>query len=247
MKYGRLCLLIGIVVGLTVGGWWWFNPAKTKRTAQPTADTVVTTKTLTGPKPTINQPVSPAPAAKLEPATIVFYSQAPLGNWDDTHEQACEEASVMMINDWLHQTKLTAAIFDQQLIDFIAWQTQHHYDVSLDASQLQLASYQYLNLKLDVETISSAEELINLVTTGHPVILPADGRLLHNPHFKQPGPVYHMLIVVGYRDNHFITKDPGTKFGDNYAYQPEVLLGALGNWHNGGVDRSDRRVLVFNQ
>jgi hypothetical protein len=63
------------------------------------------------------------------------------------------------------------------------------------------------------------------------LILPTLGRELQNPNFKNPGPIYHMLVVQGYtKSGEIITNDPGTRKGKDYLYNPEILFNAIGDW-----------------
>ena len=60
-------------------------------------------------------------------------------------------------------------------------------------------------------------------------MVPAFGQALKNPNFAKPGPITHMLVVVGYdeKTKEFITNDPGTKRGQNYRYNENVLFDAV--------------------
>ena len=39
-----------------------------------------------------------------------------------------------------------------------------------------------------------------------------------------------MLVIIGYDHNDFITNDPGTRRGQEYRYNQDVLLNAIHNW-----------------
>ena len=70
---------------------------------------------------------------------------------------------------------------------------------------------------------------------GRPVIVPLAGRLLGNPYYTQPGPVYHMLVVKGIAENgDIITNDVGTRHGRNLTYAPDVFLNAMHDVPSGG-------------
>ena len=62
------------------------------------------------------------------------------------------------------------------------------------------------------------------------IIIPAAGRLLGNPYFQTPGPIYHMLVIRGYNATEFITNDPGTKRGDGFKYKYQTLINAIHDW-----------------
>ena len=60
---------------------------------------------------------------------------------------------------------------------------------------------------------------------GYPVILPAHGKELLNPNFRNGGPEYHMLVIKGYKaDGSWIVNDPGTRNGPDYIYPHDRLL-----------------------
>jgi hypothetical protein len=60
-----------------------------------------------------------------------------------------------------------------------------------------------------------------------PIIVPAAGRMLGNPYFTAPGPLYHNLVLTGYDGDTIITNDPGTKRGKDYKYDIGTLYGAI--------------------
>jgi hypothetical protein len=81
----------------------------------------------------------------------------------------------------------------------------------------------------------SPNDLIKALAKGQLIIAPMNGRLLGNPHFTSPGPERHMLVIVGYdpNTNEFITNDPGTRMGENYRYQEQVLWQAIRDYITG--------------
>jgi hypothetical protein len=51
---------------------------------------------------------------------------------------------------------------------------------------------------------------------------------LGNPNFTPPGPFYHNLVLTGFtKDNLIITNDPGTRKGEDYSYEVDVLYEAI--------------------
>jgi hypothetical protein len=80
---------------------------------------------------------------------------------------------------------------------------------------------------------------------GNPVIVPTAGRQLHNPNFRQPGPIYHMLVVKGYEGDNFITMDVGTRNGYNYVYGQKVLFHAIADWQNDAPNQSAKTMVVI--
>ena len=61
--------------------------------------------------------------------------------------------------------------------------------------------------------------------------MPADGHKLNNPYFSNDGPDYHMLVIKGYSEDHFITNDPGTSWGAEFVYTSENLFYSIAEWN----------------
>lgn len=161
-----------------------------------------------------------------------FQSQAPFANWDDLHNEACEEASVILVKWWLSdKSTISAEAMDEEILKLVEWQEKNfggHHDLAVEKT-LQMAESNYgLSGKtyddVDISKIKSH------VIQNHPVIFPAAGRLLGNPNFRQPGPIYHMSVIIGYKDNDFIVQDVGTRRGDHYKYNQQVLFNAIHDW-----------------
>ncbi|MCH7759451.1 C39 family peptidase, partial [Patescibacteria group bacterium] len=70
---------------------------------------------------------------------------------------------------------------------------------------------------------------------GNLIIVPANGTKLGNPYFTPPGPLEHMLVIRGYDDltQEFITNDPGTKRGEGFRYDYQVLENAIRDYPSG--------------
>src|SRR3989344_258791 len=122
---------------------------------------------------------------------------------------------------------LSADEMDGLILELVAWETEHGYPIDVSITELARIAqekYGWRALVLESLTESMIREQLNL---GRPVIVPAAGRELGNPYFRQPGPLYHMLVIKGYTaDGEFITNEPGTKRGADYIYDPVALLSA---------------------
>jgi hypothetical protein len=176
-----------------------------------------------------------APAVILD---VPFVCQAPTGNWRDSRLQdGCEEAVLLMAHLYLTGGTLGPAAAEAALIALADWETAfdgNFYDRSLADTALLFAAYYghaAPRLRYDV----TAADLKGEVAQGRPVIVPTNGRLLANPHYTSPGPVTHMLLVIGYDDTAgvFITHDPGTRFGARFRYPYGRLMDALYDYPTG--------------
>jgi len=76
------------------------------------------------------------------------------------------------------------------------------------------------------------ENIKEEILRWRPVILPVSGKRLQNPYFSGGGPLYHMVLVIGYdnSDNTFVTHEPGTRYGREYRYDQDLLYDAIADW-----------------
>lgn len=160
---------------------------------------------------------------------VLFTSQSPFGVWDERHEEACEEASLLMVAKYLSGGLLTPEISEKELQAMIDFQIKEYgeYKDSNMKELAQLASDFYSIDNLEVVYDFKKEDLKKELAKGNPIIVPTAGRLLGNPFFTPPGPLYHNVVLVGYDGNNIITNDPGTKRGEGYVYDIDVLYNAI--------------------
>lgn len=181
--------------------------------------------------------------------TVPFQSQTPLGVWDPLHEETCEEASLLLVKHFLGETTPTPVEMDAELLDLVQWETENGYgwDVGIDEMKsIAQDRYGFAGTILDNVDVDTLEEMLR---QGNPVIIPAAGRLLGNPYFSGEGPIYHMIVIVGYDKTSFITHDVGTKRGENYRYRKDVLMNAIHDWTGGEDDilLGAKRALVLHR
>lgn len=179
---------------------------------------------------------------------VPFTSQAPHANWDYPYQEACEEASLLMVAAYyagesgvMDPDEADAAILD--LVDFET-NLLGFYEDTTAAETAQLIEARYPSLRADVLPFEDADQIKQFIARGIPVIIPADGKALPNPNFQNGGPPYHMLVVRGYTATHFITNDPGTRLGENFLYTYHGLTNAIHDWNGGDVPNGDRVILV---
>jgi hypothetical protein len=181
---------------------------------------------------------------KLEVAVnlgVPFTSQAPHANWGFPYKEACEEASVFMVQEFFKGTpdgKIAPKVADEGLLKIVEFQKElFGFYEDTDLSQTRtFAELLYGFEKIEIVDNPTVEQIKQFLRDGLPVIVPAAGRELGNPNFTAPGPVYHMLVIRGFTaDGKFITNDPGTRNGEAYVYEEDVLMNAIHDW-NGTKD-----------
>lgn len=200
-------------------------------------------KTPSNDETSISKQTDPIPA-KFD-INVPFMTQAPLYNWDSLHEDACEEASILMLNHYFKKTGINSRqSFENEIQAMVLYENQHGYAGSISLSDLSVIAVRYLELPgLNVNTVSTVDDLKNIIYFNGPVVVGAAGKELGNPNFRNGGPNYHMLVVKGYDEYSFITNDPGTRKGENYYYNQDVLLNAIHDWNPTDITLGAKNVL----
>jgi len=200
-----------------------------------TADTdnnIIQERTEDTPQAIIGEEIKNSEEEKIPDKIFVkvpFTSQAPFSVWDEKHEEACEEASLVMIKYYLDNKPLDKNIAEKEIQEMIKFEIKKYGDYKdTDAREtVKLASDFYGIKNLKVVYDFKAEDIKKYLAEKKPIIVPAAGRKLGNPNFTPPGPWYHNLVLVGYEGDTIITNDPGTRKGAGYTYSIDVLYDAI--------------------
>ena len=160
----------------------------------------------------IDEIIEPEPEPANVNLAIPFTSQAPSYNWDQPFQDACEEASLLMIDYYYQNKDLPPPLqIEDILLDMIGWQEDNwdgHFNLSVD----KVAEFADIYYDYEIEIVEDldTDKIESYLDRGLPIIIPADGHILDQPYFTNDGPDYHMLVIKGYIDGNFITNDPGT-------------------------------------
>jgi hypothetical protein len=182
---------------------------------------------------------SPSPSFPLLPhqvkLKVPFLCQAPFGNWAQPWQDACEEAAIIIAMHYVNGKPLDKNIGNQEILDLIAFQYQtrggHHDLTAKQAAQLMRDYYHFTSYELIYNF--SVDDIRAALAQGNLVIAPMAGRQLNNRYFRQPGPVYHYVVFIGYDEikKEFITNDPGTKRGKDFRYKYGNAYQAIHDWN----------------
>ena len=207
---------------------------------------------------TASRPVQNSPAPKPAPAApppvlnlpIPFTSQAPTANWDELHNEACEEASAIMANAYLagdRDAGLPATRVEAEISSLTVWQDQHFgYHLNTTARETAEMIEGAYGLKATVQNDYTLQDIKDQLNLRHVVILPVNGRVIGNPNYRQPGPIYHMLVVRGYTSTGLVTDDSGTRRGQNYPYTFDTLHNAGADWdHSTNTIDQTKKVMII--
>ena len=191
---------------------------------------------------------------------VSFLSQAPYAIWDELHNHACEEAAMIMIYYYLTEQELNIETAEQEILSMVDWQIKNwggHFDLSAKkivelfenyygSTLLTTSGYENLEI-IYPHTKDLVVGVKKELRKGNPIIVPAAGRLLGNPNFTPPGPLYHILVIKGYDDekSEFITNDPGTRRGADFRYNYQVLENAIHDLNNGDILNGRKAMIVI--
>lgn len=170
---------------------------------------------------------------------VPFTPQAPFGEWSDTRQQdGCEESSSLMAVSWARSEDfdlteardIIIAISDYEKEKYGTYKDTSAYDT---LNRIIKGYFNYNNARL--ENNISLDDIRSEIFAGNLVIVPANGRVLGNPYFTQPGPPIHMLVIIGYdvETQEFITNEPGTRHGESYRYDEDILFDAVRDYPTG--------------
>ena len=183
---------------------------------------------------------------------VPFSPQAPFGDWTDLRQQdACEETIALMAVSWARGETFTRAEALQKIIEISDWELAK-YGEFRDTSTDDMVSWIFRDYfqfdGVHTEYDVTAEDLIRELQKGNILGVPVAGRALKNPFFTLPGPLNHMVLVIGYDEasREFIVHDPGTKQGENFRYDRLVLENAMRDYPTGayGTAENPRKVMM---
>ncbi len=180
---------------------------------------------------------------------VPWMSQAPHANWGMPYQEACEEASMIMVDAFYKKRtgKIPVAEADAEILKLVDYQNKilgDYKDTSADeTAQIIRDYYNYKDVR--VLPVSSPKDIQAVLARGYPVIMPFWGKALQNPNFRNGGPYYHMLVIKGYTaDNRFITGDPGTRLGQDYLYSFQNIIDSAHDWNNGNVPEGNKVMII---
>lgn len=169
---------------------------------------------------------------------VPFTAQAPFGNWADVRQDyGCEEAAILMAMYWVYGRDLPPEEAKKEIIAISEFEKKNYGDFhdtsTLDTLKVLKAYFGYENAfaRFDI----GVEDIKAELAQGNLVIVPIDGTKVDNPYYTPPGPSRHKIVIIGYDDDtqEFITNDPGTKRGEGYRYDYQILEDALLDYPTG--------------
>lgn len=225
---GRLVFIVVLLLAIGAGATLFFSKDEKPSIVTQNSNQQLDDKVNDEPKP---EPTPEIEVPKTFQLDVPFTPQAPTANWDELHNEACEEASSIMAYAYFNNiTSLPPAVVEREIDKLTTWQQDNYgYYLSITTEETAKMIRDVYDLKATVVDMDE-EAIKKALLEDKLVILPAQGQMLNNPNFTPPGPPYHMLVITGWDETNFITNDPGTRRGENYKYTYETLYDSAGLW-----------------
>jgi len=192
-----------------------------------------------------------ATPASAKNISVPFTTQAPYSYWGQPWQDACEETTTVMVDNFYRGKLLdTKQKAKEEILKNLNIKNKA-FGWSLDENVEQMVKLINEFLPWEARTVENPtlEQIKNEIDNNHPIIIPTHGRYLYNPHFGNGGSDYHTVVLTGYDDNiqEFIVQEPGTRHGQNYHYAYKTILNAMHDFLPGYQTKNGPKIAIFTQ
>lgn len=209
----------------------------------------------------VQETIAPKPTVILESGLpnkhlikTAFVPQAPEKNWDQPWQDACEEASLLIVDSYyqnINEVSVQAA--KDGILDMIKFEDTKSYTYDMTINQMATVGTDYLGYKSEIINNPTIDQIKKYISQNIPVIITANGKTLYqeNKYFKSGGPYYHSAVILGYDDDkkQFIVHDVGTQFGAYFKYSYDLLMESIHDFPESGkkedINNGEKRVLIL--
>jgi len=190
------------------------------------------------PTQTIVETILPAPTIIEENGLpnkhlikTTFVPQAPEKNWNEPWQDACEEAAILTLRYYYQNENPDINTMVTNLKNIFAAESELGWGSDINVSQMATVSAKLWGYHSEIINNPTIEDFKNYLSKDIPVIIPVNGKTLfkENTHFKDGGPWYHNLVILGYDDDkkQFTVHDVGTQFGAYFHYTYATLMDSI--------------------
>jgi len=165
---------------------------------------------------------------------VPYINEAPDGNFTGNWKNACEEASMTMVEKYyLGEKSVSIDKTKKSMQKLFDYQNKiYGSNVNSDAQRTKDIIDNNLNYTATIIENPSIEQIKKQIQEKKPVITFHYGFDLHNPNipFAVNGSYYHTMVVIGYDDKtkEFVTNDDGDqKNGANHRYGYDLFMNSL--------------------
>lgn len=170
--------------------------------------------------------------------SVPYISEAPDGNWTGPWKNACEEASITMVDKFYLGEKVvsarTAKEFMQMLFD--TEDKIYKSNANSDAARTAYLINNYSSFKGKIKEKPTIGDIKAELKAGRPVISFHRGFDLKNKNipFLATGSSFHAMVIIGYDDDKrvFITNDDGDVLdGAGHEYSYNLFMNSLHDYN----------------
>ena len=182
---------------------------------------------------------------------VDFTSQAPFRDWSYPWQEFCEEAAVLMTMRYFDGRGIVGKNdANVALHEIMKWEEENlgFYKDTTATTTMKIITDFYEYKKVELTNDISVNRIKEELAMGNLIILPTAGRVLENPYFTPPGPIYHNLVLIGYDDQEeiFYTNDPGIMSGNSFKYSYQNIIDSVADWsYELGTINPGRRVMII--
>jgi len=184
---------------------------------------------------------------------IPFTPQIPDGKWVAPYRMACEEASMVMVdeyyagktNTFIEKTEAKQLMQPYFIFQNALYGSNKDSNAIRTSEIIKNAAHHYNARVVEHPTI---EDIQAALDAGHPVISFHHGYSLKNKYIKfaNSAASFHVIVLVGYDENKkiFYAHEPAMMKGDYYAYPFEVIMNSMRDYnHETHITDGSSRVL----
>jgi len=170
---------------------------------------------------------------------VPYTSEVPTGQWIKPWNNACEEASIIMVESYYFgyesMDKKTAIKYMNPL--FAIENKIFGYNADTNAAETAKLINDHTSFEAVVKDNPTLEEIKEQLRANHPVITLHYAKNIPNKnyHFRADGSYYHVIVLVGFDDNtkEFIVNDSGDdKTGAFHRYSYDIVMDSLHDFNH---------------
>ncbi len=185
------------------------------------------------PPPSPKNTPTPTPHT-FKKLSVPYISETPAGNWSGPWKNACEEASIAMV-EFYYQGKTSISVAEAEAFMMMLFEKEnakYGNNFNSDGTQMKYLIDNFTSYHGEIVRNPTIEQIKKQLDVNHPVISLHYGYALHNPNipFLPGGTYYHAMVIIGYDDGarEFIVNDDGdTKTGPGHRYAYATFMTSL--------------------
>ncbi|MCX6781981.1 MAG: C39 family peptidase [Candidatus Magasanikbacteria bacterium] len=169
--------------------------------------------------------------------TVPFIIEIPDGTWTGPWKNACEEATMSMVDQYYQGVaKVSRQDSKKLMLPLFAYQDSVWGSNSdSNASRTVKIIEANLDFTATIKRYPTVEEIKNELRNSRPVISFHYAKNLKNPdhRFRVNGSYYHVMVISGFDEakQEFIVEDGGAENGLDYRYGYDMIMNTLADFN----------------